>query len=395
MIARGLLGAASLLAAPAVLANPRTATADEVGTDLQAALEQSIKADPTLPGVSLTILAPRQGLNWSGAAGMADRATGERLSPGHAFRIASITKVFTATAALRLAEQGRLSLLAPIGPLLSAETRNALTQDGYDVDRITTFDLLTHGSGIFDYAEAPEYREAVLAAPSHRWTAIEQVEFAMRVGDPVAAPGVRYRYSDTGYVIAGEIVARAAGMPLPAAIRSLVRFDRLGLPSTYFETLEPAPPGERRAHQYAGTIDTTPIDPSIDLYGGGGLVSTTTDLVRFMRALVRDEIFEKRDTMAGALVVPPLEHEATENLHAPLLGRWTFGREICWGHIGHWGSIAFHCPASDTTVALTFNQAENALGPLDSDSRILIRGLTDRVADILSRLPEAQRKAAR
>ena len=66
-----------------------------------------------------------------------------------------------------------------------------------------------------------------------------------------------FHYSDTGYVLLGEILERVTGEPLPAAVRSLLHFDRIGLTDTYWEKLEPTPAGARPARTSTTTPSTT------------------------------------------------------------------------------------------------------------------------------------------
>jgi len=348
------LGAASPVAATPVAVGPGDPA---VIAELQELIDGKVAAAPGIPGLLLHVAAPTAGIEWAGAAGVADRASGEPLTPGSTFRIASNTKTFTASATLRLVEEGAIALDQPIAELLSAESVALLTDGGYDPAAIPVRDLLTHTSGLYDYATDPGYPEAVLADPTKRWTRAEQVRFAMEKGAPLGAPGAVFGYSDTGYVLLGEIVERASGLPLAAAYRELLGFERLGLRSTSLETLEPIPAGAPpRAHQYLGEIDATGLDPSFDLYGGGGLVSSVEDLGRFYRALFRGEVFRDPATLETMLTAPPVADEA-----GAAMGLFRYrvgGEEPCWGHGGFWGSEAIHCPARDFTLAFSINQAE-------------------------------------
>ena len=75
------------------------------------------------------------------------------------------------------------------------------------------------------------------------------------------------------------------------AVRELIDFDKLELDATWWEIMEPRPDtAAPRAHQYLGATDCTDFHPSIDLYGGGGLVTDVTDLARFMRLLLTGEV---------------------------------------------------------------------------------------------------------
>jgi D-alanyl-D-alanine carboxypeptidase len=267
---------------------------------LPAAVVAFAAAHPIYPGVALAVISPR--LHWVGAAGHDALASRKALQPNAGFRIASVTKTFTAAAILRLVESGRLGLDDPIVDRLSPATASLLRRDGYRVDAIRIRHLLMHTSGLYDYASDPAFVSYVLAHGRHHWTRREQVRFAMSHGKPYAPPGREFHYADTGYILLGEILERRTGRSLAAAYRSLLRFDKLGLRRTYLETLEPRPSAAQpRAHQYYQRIDATAFDPSFDLYGGGGLVSTVDDLARFYRALFHGGVFDKSATLRTML----------------------------------------------------------------------------------------------
>ncbi|MDP2483951.1 MAG: serine hydrolase domain-containing protein, partial [Candidatus Palauibacterales bacterium] len=213
-----------------------------VEASLQSVLD-SVVASGSTPGITMRIDAPALGLSWSGASGVADIETGTPLSPGNPVRIASNTKTFVAASTLRLWEDGRLGLDDPVSKHLPAAYIEMLEADGYDLEAMTVRHLLTHTSGVYDYADRERYVEAILADPTHRWTPEEQVALAMEWGNPYGPPGEIYRYSDTGYVLLAQIVESVNGRPLAASMRELLALDSLGLRSTWMETLEDPPPG--------------------------------------------------------------------------------------------------------------------------------------------------------
>lgn len=365
---------------------------DQLQTQLQTALDQTLAADPSLPGLIAAVHAPRLGLQWSGAAGRAGRdGDASSLSPEHAFRIASVTKVYVAATTLRLVERQMLDLTAPIAPLLSEHTRALLHSGGYAPERISLAQLLGHTSGLFDYASASAFREAVVANPGRRWTRREQIQLAMTKGQPVGTPGQRYSYSDTGYLLLAEILERRSGQPLPALMARELKLGPASQRRTYFERLEPAPAQERRAAQYMGDLPVQDIDPSADLFGGGGLVSTVDELARFFRALLQGQLFEQPHTLATALLPVAVQTPSADAPRALLLPTLAFGRRQCWGHMGFWGVIALYCPDIDVAVALSFNQAmpsASTLGRTPGQP-----GLLERLAAIVENaLPNAQPK---
>ena len=290
--------AAAGLAFVVLLAAP-TAPAQDTATveaQLQALLDEAV-ANGSTPGIMMRVEAPGSGLSFSGVAGVSDLATGAPLTRDNPVRIASNTKTFLAVATLRLWEDGRLGLDDPLSQHLSPEHAEVLTADGYDLDAITIRHLLTHTSGLYDYADRDLFVQTILDDPYHRWTPEEQLGLAVEWGDPYGAPGEVYRYSDTGYVVLGLVLESVYGAPLAVVLRELVGFERLGMDDTWLETLEDPPAGASdRAHQYMGERDTCDWDPSLDLYGGGGLVSTADDMAMFMRALFTGGVYRDAAT---------------------------------------------------------------------------------------------------
>jgi D-alanyl-D-alanine carboxypeptidase len=325
---------------------------------LQKLLADEVAEHPSLPGELLHVHAPRQGIDVSLAAGVFDRESKRPLDPHNVFRVASVTKTFVAASILRLYEDGKIKVEDPINRYLPNDYNKLLDAGGYPTNAITVRQLLTHTSGLFDYAKAQEYFEIVSANPKHRWTRMEQVKAAMEWGKPYNAPGKGYHYSDTGYILLGEMLERLTGKPLGPALRSVLNFRKVKLDETYLETLEPVPAGIKPlAHPYFGQVDAADFDPSVDLYGGGGLVSSVEDLARFYRALVQGKIFHRASTLQMMLTIPPTNENAPGGPYAMGIQRRNIAGNVCWGHTGFWGTSAFHCPDIDITIVRHYNQA--------------------------------------
>jgi D-alanyl-D-alanine carboxypeptidase len=360
--------AVSLPPSPSSLPKP-----DRVAAQLQTAVDTEVRSTSSIPGEILFVRTPE--LEVAAAAGFADTTAGIRLRPDSGFRIASITKTFTAATVLRLVEDERIGLDDPIVDHLTAESVATLAGDGYQPAAITVRHLLNHTAGLYDYASDGSYQATVLAEPARRWTRAEQVRYAVDHGDPLGPPGAAFHYSDTGYLLLGEIVEHATGQALADAYRTLLRFDRLGLDDTYLETLEPAPPGvSPPAHQYVADIDFGRADPSFDLYGGGGLVSTAEDVASFYEAIFDGTLFDSAGSLDTML-------EAPAAAGADDTGMGIFRRRIerldCWGHSGFWGSDAVHCPEAELTIVRTVNQAvsdELDLSKLERTISLLVLG---------------------
>jgi D-alanyl-D-alanine carboxypeptidase len=330
----------------------RTATVEAVNARLQTLHAQM----PASPGIVVQVLDRRSGLAWAGSVGLADRASGRPLTPEVTFRTASLTKVFTAAAVFRLVEHGFVATADPIERHLSAASLATLRAGGYDPAGITVDHLLAHRAGLPDHALSLPYFEAVLMDPTHRWSRDEQLAFAMTLGGPLFAPGSDYRYSDTGYLLLGEVIERHTGMQLGAAVRSLLRLASLGVASTYQESVDevPAAAGPRAKQDLLPGIDDSMVDASVDLWGAGGLVADARDLALFVRALVEGRVLgpaAQQAMFAVASQIAGAPGAAGEMAYARGILRVRVQGDTCWGHDAFSGAFMLHCPASGITVA--------------------------------------------
>ena len=182
----------------------------------QKALDDQI--NEMVPGVLAHIESPDRGISWSGASGFSDRDRRTKLNPDQSFRIASVTKTFVAATILRLWEDKKLSLDDPLTMYISDEHVRILSSGGYDTNTITLRHVLTHSSGLYDHAQSDEFMKRILGDPAHEWTRTEQIESAIAWGSPVGTAGEKFSYSDTGYILLGEVIENITGKSLNDAI---------------------------------------------------------------------------------------------------------------------------------------------------------------------------------
>jgi CubicO group peptidase (beta-lactamase class C family) len=253
--------------------------------------------------VGAVVLVARDGkLVYARAVGLADREAKQAVREDTLFRIASMTKPIVSVAALALIDQGKLSLDEPITKWLP-DFRPKL-HDGRE-PVITVRHLLTHTSGLgYRFLQPSDgiYHEAGisdgLAEPG--MSADENLRRLAAV-PLLAEPGTTWMYSVSVDVL-GEVIARAAGAPLPEVVRQLVT-KPLGMTDTTFVVTDRA----RLATPYAAgdppvrmtepydlpimeemTARLSPariFDPTSFPSGGGGLASTARDYLRFAEAL--------------------------------------------------------------------------------------------------------------
>ena len=346
-----------------------SAEMEEVGLSFEQLLKQiylNASSDPLeTPGIQLQVDSPQ--LSWSGAVGFTDRSHNtERvaLTVNHPMRTASNTKTFIAAAILRLWEEGLVDLDGSIELYISSQHSELIQNKGYDLKSMTVSHLLTHTSGLFDYADSEAFSRQFHQQPRHRWNRTQQLQLAMSEGEPYGAVGEVYRYSDTGYILLGEIIERSFGRNLGIALRELLNYQNIGLNNTWLEKTETPP---RQAlpfvHQYDGALDSYALDASFDIYGGGGLVSTVGDLARFMRALFNGQIYRHDATLKAMLTTVEASHggPSAYGEFSQIPGTYGMGIEVDkennrYSHMGYFGTYAAYVPHLDMAIALSVNQ---------------------------------------
>ncbi|MBP6121554.1 MULTISPECIES: serine hydrolase domain-containing protein [Providencia] len=271
---------------------------------------------------------------------------GHALTVDTPLRIASNTKTFTAAAILRLAEQGKLSIDDSISSYISANY-NQLLSPRYDTNAITIRHLLNHSSGLYDHADA-DYLKEVLKRPDYEWSRLEQIELYNHKQFPLIPPSESFIYSDTGYILLGDIIENVTKQSLGIAVRELLKFNEIGLKSAYWEYLEPPIAETPRARQYLGKVEGTHIHASMDTYGGGGLIMSSKQMALFFEALFNGNIFSATETLDTMLSVG--SHHGAEAYRLGIMASKINGVTL-YSHLGFWGSVAYYAPEAKISVA--------------------------------------------
>ncbi|MCB0631449.1 MAG: serine hydrolase domain-containing protein [Saprospiraceae bacterium] len=314
------------------------------------------------PGVSLSVYAPEDAIIWTGTAGVSDLDNFSNFHIDQPFRIASVAKTFVAAAILRLQEEGQLSIEDPISQFISDHHLQLLEADGYQINKITIRHCLDHTSGLYDYvfgssAHPSPYIAMIRAQTEKKWTRTEQLEGAVRWGAPLGPPGQSQHYGDTGYILLGEILETITGLNLGDAVEQLIDYEKIGLTSTWMETVQPPKNALPLVRCYYDRIDFSQVDASVDLFGGGGLISTTADLSRFFYHLFRGNVFQREETLEEMLSLPPSTN-VNELYGLGIKSVKAFGHFI-HGHDGLWDTFAYYSPENKAAIAIHFTDGGN------------------------------------
>ncbi|MEQ4924511.1 serine hydrolase domain-containing protein [Proteus hauseri] len=282
------------------------------------------------------------------AHGFSDESTKKKLTVDTPFRIASNTKTFLAAAFLRLWEQEALSLNDDITKYLSPNYQQTLSELGYDLKSITLRHLLSHSSGLLDHANEA-YLEDVIQNPAHQWTREEQLSRYVQQSFPIIPAGKRFIYSDTGYILLGDILSQFTRKNMATSVRELLHFQDLDLPQTWWEYLEaPLTHVKPRARQFTGEHEGTHINASMDAFGGGGLVMTTLELAKFTADLFEDRIYTHPSTLKEMFWQG--SHTGAANYRLGLMAEETELGTLYY-HLGYWGSAAYYLPEKRIAIA--------------------------------------------
>ncbi|MDH5822652.1 serine hydrolase [Luteimonas sp. RD2P54] len=229
-----------------------------------------------VPGAAVLVLHDGEAVVRRGY-GVADLETGAPVAPATNFRLASLTKQFTAAAILLLAEDGRLRLDDPVRRWLPTLPDAA--------DPVTLHHLLSHTSGLIDYEEAMPEHPAAQLRDADVLALLEQHD---RLYFP---PGTRYRYSNSAYALLALVVGKASGQDFAAFLHARI-FAPLGMDGTVaFE--DGVSSVARRAYGHSlvdGAWRRTDQSPTSAVLGDGGIYSSIDDLARWDAALYDERL---------------------------------------------------------------------------------------------------------
>ncbi len=344
---------------PAESAPPPTATLDP---DLAAQIDELAQAALTngITGAVIGISNPARG-SYLQAYGAADTA-GTPMTTDMHYRIASVTKTFTAQAVLRLADQGKLSLDDPL---------EEYVPDIPHGDEITVRHLLGMRGGVYDFVADEEFMARYVADPLlPGWSPYDVLEIIRAHADEATPPDQATVYSNSDYVLLGLVIERVTGRSAQQYTTSVI--EDLGLEETSYPTTAALP--EPFTHGYMNSdSELAPADPAADEprdvtlsnpvvpFTAGAVISTVPDMTRYAEQLA-----------TGAGLAPEtarLRQEWTPLSSTGVRAQYGLGVIQLGDWVGHNGSIfgysdtVFHLPEQQASVVVMVNAADAEANP--------------------------------
>lgn len=254
-----------------------------------------------IQGASLAITKDER-LVYAKGFGIANSETGEEVKPGHLFRIASVSKLITAVAVMKLHEEGNIDLDEKVfGPLGILNDSIFLSYKDERIEDITIRHLLNHTAGWAKFSgdpmTSPLYIARKLKVPAP--ASFDQILQFVLDEELDYKPGTRNSYSNLGYGILGAVIERKSGMPyqdfVVMNILKPLNIHDMHIGKSYYHEKYP---NEVRYHSSGGRMTTYSMDGSGEevpiYYGGndiellgpaGGWVASAPELIKFLTAV--------------------------------------------------------------------------------------------------------------
>lgn len=330
VIARKPTAASTTATLPAAL----VAKLDAAGT--------SSFAQTSAPGAVVGIRTPEG--TWVKAYGVTDPSTKAPMTTDMHLRIGSVTKTFTGTLVLQLAQEGKLSLDDPISKYVPGIPNG---------NKITLAMLADMTSGVASYTLSKPFTDKYFTHPETVYTP-DQLIAAGVADSPKFAPGARYDYSNTNTVLLGKVIEKVTGQPVTEVMQQRI-FDPLGLTGTSFPTTSPTIPAPHpQGYTLQGVttpphpVNATDWSPSF-FWTSGALISNVSDLLTYARALGTGQGLLSAKTQTERLDSFP--RPAGYGLGLACRGGWV-------GHTGElpgFNSTLFYDTTSDTSAVVIAN----------------------------------------
>jgi D-alanyl-D-alanine carboxypeptidase len=318
---------------------------------------QKVQAKNRNKPLQVSVFSDTLGLDYRYPEGSQDRP----------YHIASIGKVFTATLVFGLAERGLLAVSDPISRYLAPAVLEGLfVYQGNDFSaQVTIEHLLGHTSGIADYFEGRTLHgksliEEVLSTPGEHWTPEKLIAFTRENQVAAGIPGSVFNYSDTGYILLGLIIEQVSGKSFARNLEDEL-FGPLQMHDSYLMFYDNPTHAPRKPIEeiWFNGVEISGYESLSCDWAGGGIVSTTADLLKFSQALRSGRLLQN-STLATMDVC---KHQFRSGIYYGLGMMEIRFKEFFFllgglpkvkGHIGILSTHMFYDPVKDAHILLNF-----------------------------------------
>ncbi len=337
-----------------IISSKQSAPAKDISSQLQKLVDEAVK-QKRVPGAVLYISTPKG--KWLKASGVSDLDTKTPMKSTDGFSIASMSKTFVSVVMLKLVEQGKLDLDEAIATYLPDDVSSHITNS----NKITVRQLLNHTSGIAEYDESQEFKQATAhRSRSQPWTAKEAIKYIYDA-PPRALPGEKFIYTDSNYILLELIVEQITEENLAQVTRNFI-LNPLGLKHTFTELREPATgkvaTGYGNRNKDGKLASFAEVNDGNGL-GDGALVSNAEDLAKFAKAL-----FAKKTLLSPEMTRQMLtfKNKAVSYSYGLGVERFPTPYGNSFGHTGTaYGFVTLmaYLPSKDTTIIVLLNNQDS------------------------------------
>ncbi|MBM7503739.1 serine hydrolase domain-containing protein [Agromyces aurantiacus] len=326
----------------------------ELGGELEAAASEAF-AGISAPGAVMAVRTPEG--TWAATVGFEDWDETTPMSADVNHRVGSVTKTFTITVLMQLADEGLLSLDDPIEQYVP----------GMPNGDATLFELGAMRSGIPSYTFNPEFEQRLFDDPNSVWTPEELVGL-VRGEPPMFAPGTMTFYSNTNTVLLGMVIEQVTGRPIDEVLQERI-FEPLGLDRTIFPTDASFPDPHAHGYTLQGVDDGVPVEttdwnPSWG-WTAGSIISDLDDMLTWSEALATGDGLLPADLQQQRIdsfdfSIPVYTGEGSSAPQSPARA-YGLGMGLALGWYGHDGTmpgfntVLQHHLESGTTVIVLAN----------------------------------------
>ncbi|MDN3270343.1 serine hydrolase domain-containing protein [Streptomyces sp. MA15] len=341
----------------ALAVTPATASAtglpapdtDAIRTVQEAALSQGA------PGALTRV--DDHGTSYRVVSGKADTAAQTRMDTGRRFRTGSVSKTFTSVVVLQLVAEGRIELDAPANEYLPEPLPD---------HTITVRHLLSHRSGLYDFSNDMFYQTVPgFEAVRNRVFSYQELIDLSTARPLTNTPGAAYSYSNTNFVVLGQLIEQVTGVPLGTHYQERI-FTPLNLRNTSYVHPRAAISGSY-ARGYLRPDDATlPLVDSTEqtvswAQSAGAVISNAEDLNRYMSALVQGRLV-KGDLLEEMMRMVPVNADGSQFYGLGLRARKLSCGVTVYGHTGTmqgYYTYAFTTPDGERSMTSMANTSNN------------------------------------